>query len=263
MFNYFQSVFCFWLQRVEMGLTLSDRTEKKRKFSEPLPVSALRWGNHVWQKDVDLVRLKTCLCGILNMFWWGGVMSDGQWQLRLSSGTSEKPLFLFLTCSHSTYLILSFILISLLCPCSFNSSSHVPFVLWKTADMQTRTCSSSVCHVHLTAWPWRSLNYPQLCFHSLHGFTYAVEGTLFMSVEICVSLHWVSQYSHILSQTSLGFRFASSFRFKLFFCSLRSDCNVLVLLLACWAVKSRTFCHRGPGAVCKHAWLYSSLTDTV
>lgn len=54
-------------------------------------------------------------------------MSDGQWQLRLSSGTSQKPflvVFLFLTCSPST---LCFILISLLCSCSFNSSSCVPF----------------------------------------------------------------------------------------------------------------------------------------
>lgn len=59
-----------------------------------ISVSAARWSNHVWQGVMDLVQPDNLPLWILNMLWWGGVMSDGRWQLLLHlQGHLNMPFF--------------------------------------------------------------------------------------------------------------------------------------------------------------------------
>lgn len=93
-------------------------TDKKISWcliaSSLLTAEGLIGGAHLWQSSIKQMRecgasgevttsggfgSTECPYGILKSFWWGGVRSDGQWQLLLHlRGRVNKPFFWALVC---------------------------------------------------------------------------------------------------------------------------------------------------------------------
>lgn len=193
-----------------------------------------------------------CPFGILKWFWWGGLRSDGRWQLLLHlQGRVNKPFFLFV-CFFGLWFV---------CGCSQPSPpcSIMSFVfplfqflhifsisfLWKTEPTKHagNTCT------HLSAEPKKPQQ--KTLVHSLGNMDPEISESSPAVFSLAAQLRcrfrgyviyayadmWISQHSQQLSWAE-------------FSCFGPRHC-----LLARWAVKSRTLCHRGPAAVWKRVRL--------
>lgn len=225
-------------------------TDKKISWcliaSSLLTAEGLIGGAHLWQSSIKQMRecgasgevttsggfgSTECPYGILKSFWWGGVRSDGRWQLLLHlRGRVNKPFFgLWFVCGCS----LSLMSLKFLHKFSFS-------LLWKNRETHARTYQRN---------PKRKKK--KMLVHSLGNVDPKISesppAVFSLAPRLCCRFRGYVIYVYAdvcISQRSRQLGWAE------FSCFGPRHC-----LLARWAVKSRTLCHRGPAAVWKRVRL--------